>query len=145
MNADREHLEERWQADALRPPRPDEPEAVAAYRRLYAGIRWAPMPALDPGFTARALARAGIVDVGEDLTVERRALPWFFAAFGIGGGLTAGPQLLGALGQVAFDAAGLPWLQAAAAVSAIAVAAAVDRVLGRRRGQQLRIGRGGSR
>ncbi len=133
MNTDREHLEARWQADALRPPRPDEPEAVAAYRRLYAGIRWAPMPALDPGFTARALSRAGVVDVGEDLAVERRALPWFFAAFGIGGGLTAGPQLLGALGQVAFDAAGLPWLQAVAALSAIGVAAAIDRVLVRRR------------
>ncbi len=133
MNNEREQLETRWQDAALRPAQAGESPAVATYRRLYAGVRWAPMPALDPGFAARALARAGVGDAAEDLTVERRALPWFFAAFGIGGGLTAGPQLLGALGQFAFDAAGLPWLQAAAALSAIATAAAVDRLLGRRR------------
>lgn len=133
MNTDPRDREEHWQQQALRAARDGEAPAAAGYRRIYAGLRWAPLPALAPDFASRTLSRIGIVeeDVG---AVERGIVPLLFATFGIGGGLTVGPQLLGALGQFAFDFAGLPWLQAAAAVTAIATAAAVDRLLGRRLG-----------
>lgn len=134
MNADPHDREAQWQQQALGAARDGEPPATAAYRRIYAGIRWAPLPALAPDFASRTLARAGIVeeDVG---AVERRIVPMLFASFGIGGGITAGPQIVGALGQVAFDLAGLPWLQATAAIAAIATAALVDRMLRRRQAQ----------
>jgi hypothetical protein len=132
MNTDPHDRESQWQQQALSPAVDSESPATAAYRRLYAGVRWAPLPALTPDFAARTLARIGIIeeDVG---AAERRVVPMLFATLGVGGGITAGPQLLGALGQVAFDFAGLPWLQAAAAVTAIAVAATIDRMFSRRR------------
>jgi hypothetical protein len=60
-------------------------------------------------------------------------IPTLFTAFGVGGSVAAGPQLLAALAQLAMDLSNLPWLQFGAAISAIAAAAAVDRLLGRRR------------
>ncbi|MGQ0801215.1 MAG: hypothetical protein ACT4NL_14045 [Pseudomarimonas sp.] len=132
MNTPLLDREARLQGLALLPASSDEPASVETYRQIYAGIRWAPMPALASDFTARVLARVGIVE--EELSpVERRLVPMLFTTFGIGGGLTAGPQVLGALGQVAFDFTGLPWLQAAAALTAIATAAVIDRTLGRRK------------
>ncbi len=132
MNTPLQDRESRLQGLALLAASSDEPASVVTYRQIYAGIRWAPMPALSTDFTTRVLARVGIAE--EDLgPVERRLVPMLFTTFGIGGGLTAGPQVLGALGQFAFDFTGLPWLQAAAALTAIATAAVIDRALGRRR------------
>ena len=131
MNTPLQDREARLQGLALLAANNDEPASVSTYRQIYAGIRWAPMPALAHDFTARVLARVGIAE--ENLSpIERRLVPMLFTTFGIGGGLTAGPQVLGALGQFAFDFAGLPWLQAAAALTAIATAALIDRTLGRR-------------
>jgi hypothetical protein len=132
MNTDPHDRESQWQQQALGAAMDGESSATAVYRRIYAGVRWAPLPALAPDFASRTLARIGVIeeDVG---AVERRIVPMLFATLGVGGGITAGPQLLGALGQVAFDFAGLPWLQAAAAVTAIAVAATIDRMFSRRR------------
>ncbi len=126
------HIESQWQDRALSAAQAGEPAAVTAYRRLYAGVRWAPMPVQDTAFAARVLSRCGIVEQ-ESGEVERKLVPTLFAAFGISGGIAAGPQLIGALTQLALDLTNLPWLQFGAAMSAIAAAAAVDRLLGLRR------------
>jgi len=129
MTTNPQDRERAAQQQALQQPSSADTAAALTYRRIYAGVRWAPLPALAPDFASRALARVGIVEEDPG-RVERRLVPMLFATFGIGGGFTAGPQLLGAFGQVAFDFAGLPWLQAAAALTAIAAAAAVDRLFG---------------
>lgn len=126
-------LESAWQEAATRPAVAGEAPAVAAYRRLYSGIRWAPLPVMDASFSARLLAHPELKIAPEDARLERGLTPLLFATLGISGGLTAGPQLAALAGQLAFDAAGLPWLQTAAAFAAIAFAAAVDRMLSRRR------------
>ena len=120
------------QTQALAPPHAGESEAIATYRKIYAGVRWAPMPVIDPGFAARVMQRCGIVE-NEQAAIERKLVPTLFTAFGISGSVAAGPQLLGALTQLAMDLSNLPWLQFGAAISAIAAAAAVDRLLGQRR------------
>ncbi len=128
MNTPWQDHEARLQDQALASANADEPASVTMYRHIYAGVRWAPMPALATDFSARVLARVGIAEEAVS-PAERRMVPMLFATLGIGGGLTAGPQLLGVLGQFAFDFAGLPWLQAAAVLTAIATAAAIDRTL----------------
>jgi len=131
MNASHQPPEAELQAQALQPAQPGEPAAVQTYRRIYAGIRWAPLPALDPRFAERVAARAGIAEAQPD-RLERRLLPLLFAVLGVSGGVSAGPALLGVVGQVAARSPGLPWLQAASAMAALGTAAALDRLLARR-------------
>ena len=130
------HLRElERQAQALAGPQADESDAVSTYRKIYAGVRWTPMPAIDPSFASRVTQRCGIIE-GEQAALERKLIPTLFAAFGISGSVAAGPQLVGALAQLTMDLSNLPWLQFGAVMSAITAAAAIDRLLGQKRRRQ---------
>ena len=123
------------QEQALAAERADDSAATKAYRRLYAGVRWAPLPAISPTFTSSVLARCGVAEEAQT-SVERKLVPTLFAAFGVSGTIAAGPQLAGAMAQLAMDLSGLPWLQFGAAISALGAATAVDRLLSKRRRTQ---------
>lgn len=129
----REHREWSRQEDALGPAAAAETPATSAYRRMYSGIRWAPLPALRADFSSQVLLRAGLASERESTLLERRLMPLLWAALGIGGGVTAGPQLAAVAGQWTLEAAGLPWVQPTAALAAIAAAAVIDRAMRWRR------------